>query len=51
MKKWEYKIEPLSGRVIDQDRDRRDLDYEGEYGWELVTIKDGYFIFKRELQE
>lgn len=51
MKKWEYKLVPFeNGRHIDKNDDQKSLDWEGERGWELVAIQDGFFAMKRELQ-
>lgn len=51
MQKWEYKIERVDGTKYYREDT---LNYEGDEGWELVTIyrEDGsyYAVFKRPKQ-
>lgn len=54
MEKWEYKIE-IVPMTIEFSAFKHLLNYEGENGWELVTIvervEEFRCIFKRKIQQ
>jgi hypothetical protein len=47
MQKWEYRIEPITDAVYAT----KTLNTLGDDGWELVTIVESAYYFKREKVE
>ncbi|MDO4534462.1 MAG: DUF4177 domain-containing protein [Clostridium perfringens] len=56
MKKFEYKVAKLNGRIcFTEDKiilnAEEQLNKLGKEGWELVTFKGEFAVFKKELKE
>ncbi len=53
MTKWEYDSEGVDGSIGMEapHRNMSTLEKKGKKGWELVTILNGRFIFKRPVPE